>query len=126
MAQQIGRRATHRDISHFPPEFTKLLSGLDEAWRQLAQCFIERVPLGVFIGEQGHWDTVRKAKEVCRRCEVREECLLDGIKEKEGVWGGTSVDDRKFVRDYVGKGGTIEEALMYVDAADRAREGRVE
>lgn len=34
----------------------------------------------------------------CRRCEVREECLEEGLDLDQGVWGGTTASQRKRLR----------------------------
>lgn len=38
-----------------------------------------------------------EARRVCSQCPVQTECLTHALatKEKHGVWGGTSVDDRR-------------------------------
>ena len=45
-------------------------------------------------------DSTREAKEVCRGCIVREDCLeyalLNG--EKFGIWGGMSERERRRIR----------------------------
>jgi WhiB family redox-sensing transcriptional regulator len=44
--------------------------------------------------------STREAKEVCRGCVVREQCLEDAIGrgEKFGIWGGMSERERRRVR----------------------------
>ncbi|MFI8766685.1 WhiB family transcriptional regulator [Streptomyces sp. R-07] len=42
-----------------------------------------------------------EAKEVCRRCPVREECLrwaMDDSRQVTGVWGGLRDDERQSLR----------------------------
>jgi WhiB family transcriptional regulator, redox-sensing transcriptional regulator len=39
-----------------------------------------------------------EAKLVCRSCPVQIECLLHGLHEKDGVWGGLTALERKKVR----------------------------
>jgi WhiB family redox-sensing transcriptional regulator len=40
------------------------------------------------------------AKDVCARCDVREQCLEFALEHREvhGVWGGTSVHQRRDIR----------------------------
>lgn len=45
-------------------------------------------------------DEVARAKAVCRRCPVREQCLaaaMDG-REKIGIWGGLTPEERANLR----------------------------
>ncbi len=45
----------------------------------------------------------REAKQVCRRCAVRPECLAWALDHDErGVWGGTSEDERRRLRRAAG------------------------
>jgi WhiB family redox-sensing transcriptional regulator len=37
---------------------------------------------------------LRKARRLCLRCEVRAECLEDGMGEQYGIWGGLSPKQR--------------------------------
>ncbi|MDV7268824.1 WhiB family transcriptional regulator, partial [Rhodococcus oxybenzonivorans] len=43
---------------------------------------------------------VRAAKQVCRRCPVRDRCLeyALGSYERHGIWGGYTEDERKKLR----------------------------
>lgn len=43
---------------------------------------------------------VRAAKQVCRRCSVRDRCLeyALGSSERHGIWGGYTEDERKKLR----------------------------
>ncbi len=52
----------------------------------------------LFFPERGA--STREAKEVCRGCVVREECLDYAITngEKFGIWGGMSERERRRVR----------------------------
>ncbi|TMK85931.1 MAG: WhiB family transcriptional regulator [Actinobacteria bacterium] len=48
-----------------------------------------------------HRRSERRAKSVCKRCEVRSECLLMALESRAefGVWGGlTSKERRKLIR----------------------------
>ena len=51
-------------------------------------------------------EKARPAKEVCRQCKVREECLEYALdtSEKFGIWGGLSEKERrKFKRTRAGR-----------------------
>lgn len=52
----------------------------------------------MFFPEKG--ESARAAKQVCRRCRVRAECLDYAIEHNElfGVWGGTSERDRRLIK----------------------------
>jgi WhiB family redox-sensing transcriptional regulator len=43
---------------------------------------------------------IEEAKEVCRRCEVREQCLAWALEagQDHGVWGGLSEDERRALK----------------------------
>ncbi|WP_419918374.1 WhiB family transcriptional regulator [Candidatus Poriferisocius sp.] len=70
--------------------------GGDRAWQDLANCL--GVDPDLFFPERGA--STREAKEVCRACVVREECLEYAIVngEKFGIWGGMSERERRRVR----------------------------
>lgn len=72
----------------FPPAET--------AWQRQANCM--GVDPDLFFPERGV--STREAKEVCRGCVVREECLDYAIAngEKFGIWGGMSERERRRVR----------------------------
>lgn len=40
----------------------------------------------------------RRAKAICADCPVREACLEYGIDEAEGIWGGTTHEERRRIR----------------------------
>ena len=44
-------------------------------------------------------DFYARAKTVCKVCDVRAQCLWDGIDEKYGIWGGTTPVERTKMRD---------------------------
>lgn len=75
------------------------------AWRDAAAC--RGVDPDLFYPEAGEPGT--EAKQVCRRCDVREECLTYALDngEKMGVWGGMSERERRIVRRRRPKAGRI-------------------
>jgi len=73
-----------------------IFEGPDRAWQARANCM--GVDPDLFFPERGA--STREAKEVCRGCVVREECLDYAISngEKFGIWGGMSERERRRVR----------------------------
>ena len=73
-----------------------LLEGPDRTWQVRANCM--GVDPDLFFPERGA--STREAKEVCRGCVVRQECLEYAIAngEKFGIWGGMSERERRRVR----------------------------
>lgn len=67
-----------------------------QAWHKKANCM--GVDPELFFPERG--TSTREAKEVCRGCVVRENCLDHAIAngEKFGIWGGMSERERRRVR----------------------------
>ena len=66
------------------------------AWQSRANCM--GVDPELFFPERGA--STREAKEVCRGCVVRSECLEYALAngEKFGIWGGLSERERRKVR----------------------------
>lgn len=67
-----------------------------EGWFASANCL--GVDPELFFPERGA--STREAKQVCRGCMVREECLEHAVThpEKFGIWGGMSERERRRVR----------------------------
>ncbi len=65
-------------------------------WQTKANCM--GVDPDLFFPERGA--STREAKEVCRGCVVREECLEYALEnsEKFGIWGGMSERERRRLR----------------------------
>ena len=66
------------------------------SWQRQANCM--GVDPDLFFPERGA--STREAKEVCRGCVVREDCLEYAIvhSEKFGIWGGLSERERRRIR----------------------------
>ena len=66
------------------------------SWKESANCL--GVDPGLFFPDRGA--SIKEAKETCRSCVVKEECLNFAISsgEKFGVWGGLSERERRKVR----------------------------
>ena len=69
---------------------------LDRSWQEYANCL--GVDPDLFFPERGA--STREAKEVCRGCVVREDCLEYALRnsEKFGIWGGISERERRRIR----------------------------
>ena len=69
---------------------------LPENWQDDANCL--GVDPDLFFPERGA--STREAKEVCRGCVVREQCLEFALltNQESGIWGGLSEDERRKVR----------------------------
>ena len=79
-----------------PVELQALLRREDRGWQSRANCM--GVDPELFFPERG--SSTREAKEVCRGCVVREDCLEYALanSEKFGIWGGMSERERRRVR----------------------------
>ena len=68
----------------------------ESSWQDLANCL--GVDPDLFFPERGA--STREAKEVCRGCVVREDCLEFALSngEKFGIWGGMSERERRRIR----------------------------
>jgi WhiB family transcriptional regulator, redox-sensing transcriptional regulator len=73
-----------------------LLEEQPGSWQSRANCL--GVDPDLFFPERG--SSTREAKEVCRGCVVREDCLEFAIanSEKFGIWGGMSERERRRIR----------------------------
>ena len=67
-----------------------------ENWQDDANCL--GVDPDLFFPERGA--STREAKEVCRGCVVRDDCLEFALRngEKFGIWGGLSERERRRIR----------------------------
>ncbi len=77
--------------------FVDILSGMeDRGWQSRANCM--GVDPDLFFPERGA--STREAKEVCRGCVAREDCLEYALDngEKFGIWGGMSERERRRLR----------------------------
>jgi WhiB family redox-sensing transcriptional regulator len=71
-------------------------AALADNWQDDANCL--GVDPDLFFPERGA--STREAKEVCRGCVVREQCLEFALQngEKFGIWGGLSERERRRIR----------------------------
>ena len=79
------------------------LSPFDEKadWRHRAACVGQDPELFFPTGTTGPaLLQIEEAKQVCRRCDVREKCLDWALQagQDHGVWGGMSEDERRALK----------------------------
>jgi WhiB family redox-sensing transcriptional regulator len=72
------------------------LDGEDKSWQDMANCL--GVDPDLFFPERGA--STREAKEVCKGCVFRDDCLEYALAngEKFGIWGGMSERERRRIR----------------------------
>lgn len=78
-------------------EIVNVMIGMeDRGWQSRSNCM--GVDPDLFFPERGA--STREAKEVCRGCVVREDCLEYALDngEKFGIWGGMSERERRRLR----------------------------
>ena len=78
-------------------EIVSAMMGMeDRGWQSRSNCM--GVDPDLFVPERGA--STREAKEVCRGCVVREDCLEYALDngEKFGIWGGMSERERRRLR----------------------------
>jgi len=63
-------------------------------WEALAAC--RGHPLALFYPEQG--ESPRAGKRICAGCPVRAPCLVAGMPERSGIWGGLTRNERSALR----------------------------
>jgi WhiB family transcriptional regulator, redox-sensing transcriptional regulator len=70
----------------------------DDTWYRLAAC--RGAPTDLFFPDPGRADhaAVAEAKAVCAACPVQEPCLVAGMAEYHGIWGGLTVRERRAMR----------------------------
>src|SRR5690606_16709454 len=70
-------------------------------WRDKAACLTVDPELFFPVGNTGPAvDRIEKAKSVCGRCTVSEQCLQYALETNQdsGVWGGLSEDERRALK----------------------------
>lgn len=74
----------------------ELLGDEGQAWKLRGNCV--GVDPDIFFPARG--DSLDEAREVCRGCVVRTECLEAALDkgEKHGIWGGVSERERRLLR----------------------------
>jgi WhiB family transcriptional regulator, redox-sensing transcriptional regulator len=92
----LWRAAKAGEPHHMHDDDTSHPAALAENWQDDANCL--GVDPDLFFPERGA--STREAKEVCRGCVVREQCLEFALQngEKFGIWGGLSERERRRIR----------------------------
>jgi WhiB family redox-sensing transcriptional regulator len=68
-------------------------------WAERAACQSADPSIFFPVGEDNPRDPdYSTAKKICSTCEVRGECLVAGLNERYGVWGGTTPRQRRDMR----------------------------
>jgi WhiB family transcriptional regulator, redox-sensing transcriptional regulator len=73
----------------------------EEDWRSAAACWSADPDLFFPVSAFGKaLEQVAQAKAICARCPVRRQCLAFALRTRQvhGVWGGTSEEERDFIR----------------------------
>ena len=86
------------DLLNGPDDLPNMIADpdADDAWMHQALC-AETDPEAFFPEKGG---STRSAKDVCRACNVRAECLQYALDHEErfGIWGGLSERERRKLR----------------------------
>jgi WhiB family redox-sensing transcriptional regulator len=93
----FGRFLCARDDDHLTP----LNKEKTMDWRDSAACLTVDPELFFPVGNTGPAvDQIEKAKAVCARCTVTEQCLQYALETSQdsGVWGGLSEDERRALK----------------------------
>lgn len=71
--------------------------GLRPDWMDEGAC---KGRTDLFFQGEGANDKLAQAKRICASCPVSAECLAYALQhnERDGVWGGTSVEERERIR----------------------------
>ena len=77
------------------------VSSKDRSWMDQASC--KGMPVSIFYPEKdaGSKTKTNQAKQVCKNCPVKQECLEYGIAEVYGTWGGLAPRKRQKARTQV-------------------------
>jgi WhiB family transcriptional regulator, redox-sensing transcriptional regulator len=70
----------------------------DHTWRNKAEC--KGMDTNLFMPERGETTAARLAIKTCATCSVRWNCLMAGMDERIGVWGGLSERQRRQLRPH--------------------------
>lgn len=83
-------------------------------WRDQAACRSEDPELFFPVGTTGPaLQQIEDAKSVCRRCPVISPCLEFAMRtsQDEGIWGGTTTDERRALKKRRAQARTIRGAV---------------
>jgi WhiB family redox-sensing transcriptional regulator len=77
---------------------TAIVAAPGFGWREAGACLGADPDLFFPVSQAGlAVDQIKTAKSVCASCRVREACLRFALdtKETDGIWGGTTPDERR-------------------------------
>jgi WhiB family redox-sensing transcriptional regulator len=81
----------------------RFISNLSErSWIQEAAC--RGMNTDIFFPERGDRQTIALAREVCNECPVTAQCRDYGMRERIGIWGGTTEFNRRKMRSGLSTG----------------------
>jgi WhiB family redox-sensing transcriptional regulator len=95
------RLATEQVLKDYGLKAGREGSEMSMDWRHRAACRHEDPELFFPVGNTGPAIAqIEEAKNVCVRCDVREECLKWALEsgQDSGVWGGLSEDERRAMK----------------------------
>src|SRR4051794_10849210 len=98
-ARTRSARSQERPSERFHTPLEQEFLAMD--WRHRSACLDEDPELFFPIGNTGPAILqIEEAKQVCRRCDVREQCLAWALEagQDHGVWGGLSEDERRALK----------------------------
>lgn len=79
-----------------PTWFARMVAQARPAWHADGAC--HEHPDVTWFPARG--ESTEPAKAVCRDCLVRSECLIFAIDhDEQGIWGGTSAQERRVIRE---------------------------
>ncbi len=88
-------------------KLNRITLDLHEAIRDLGGVECEKVPEIFFpedLGQPGDSrlkrQAIETARQICMNCPVMDKCLKVGMFEENGIWGGTTPEQRKKIRRY--------------------------
>jgi WhiB family transcriptional regulator, redox-sensing transcriptional regulator len=115
----VNRRVIEVLAWHPPAPGSNLRDRDRPDWREASLCG-QADPEAFFPGKGG---SVREPGRICRRCPVREQCLLAGLDggEESGIWGGLTAGELRAERRRVPR-----RPLAEMTAASDARAVRAE
>ena len=74
------------------------------SWAQQGECRKPDVSQEWFFPERENSVVIPRAKAVCDRCPVKRPCLEEAVLDRslEGIWGGTTDNERQRIRAFLG------------------------
>lgn len=70
------------------------------SWKEKARC--QGIPTEVFFPEARETADAEVIRQVCSACPVQIHCLIAGLAEDDGYWGGHNITNRRMWRRELG------------------------